>query len=212
MRNYLWPGGDEYVITLTPRQVVSSKHFNRELITMGECISAAGEVIPPLLIIKGKHFQERWVSHSKLQDDVLLSVSDTGYINDLIALKWLEFFHEYKAKRQKGLYRLLILDGHESHITVQFLKRCEELKIIVFLFVPHTTHLCQPPDVRCFQPLKHYHHEAVAYAMRCRATDFDRLDFFSFPFIYPPTDFQAVSYQIRLSTCWPLPVQSKGGT
>ena len=50
---------------------------------MGECISAAGEVIPPLLIIKGKHIQERWVSHSKLQDDVLLSVSDTGYINDL---------------------------------------------------------------------------------------------------------------------------------
>jgi len=77
----LWPRGDEYAITLTPRQVVSSKHFNRELITVGECISAAGElVIPPLLIIKGKHIQ---VSHSKLQDDVLLSVSDTGYINDL---------------------------------------------------------------------------------------------------------------------------------
>ena len=51
-------GGDEYVITLTPRQVVSSKHFNRELITMGECISAAGEVIPPLLIIKGKPFRK----------------------------------------------------------------------------------------------------------------------------------------------------------
>ena len=52
---------------------------------MGEYISAAGEVIPLLLIIKGKHIQlqERWVSHSKLQDDVLLSVSDTGYINDL---------------------------------------------------------------------------------------------------------------------------------
>jgi hypothetical protein len=54
-------GGDEYVITLSPRQVVSSKHFNRELITLGECISAAGEVITPLLIIKGKHIQERWV-------------------------------------------------------------------------------------------------------------------------------------------------------
>jgi len=53
-------GGDEYVITLTPRQVVSSKHFNRELITMGECISAAGEVIPPLLIIK-----KRWVSDTR---------------------------------------------------------------------------------------------------------------------------------------------------
>jgi hypothetical protein len=59
--------------------------------------------MPPLLIVRGKRIQEKWVSHSRLDGEVLLAVNDTGYINDLITLEWLEHFHEHLAKSQTSV-------------------------------------------------------------------------------------------------------------
>ena len=42
---------------------------------------------------------------------------------------------------------------------------------------PHSTHLTQPLDVGVFQPMKHYHAEAVDNAIRLGDVDFNRLDF-----------------------------------
>jgi hypothetical protein len=48
----------------------------------------------------------------------------------------------------------LILDGHSSHITLDFLIHCREHKIMLLCLIPHTSHLCQPLDVGLFGPLK----------------------------------------------------------
>ena len=47
------------------------------------------------------------------------------------------------------------------HDTREFLRYCEEYKIISFIFSSHITHLLQPLDVYIFQSLKHYHFEIV---------------------------------------------------
>ena len=44
---------------------------------------------------------------------------------------------------------------------------------------PHTTHLIQPLDVVVFQPLKHYHAEAIDKATRTGCSDFNKLEFLS---------------------------------
>jgi hypothetical protein len=44
---------------------------------------------------------------------------------------------------------------------------------------PHSTHLLQPLDVVVFQPLKHYHTEAVEGATRTGCSDFNKLEFLS---------------------------------
>ena len=44
-------------------------------------------------------------------------------------------------------------------------------------YPPHSTHLTQPLDVGVFQPMKHYHAEAVDNAIRLGDVDFNRLDF-----------------------------------
>src|SRR2546423_1641856 len=56
-----------------------------------------------------------------------------------------------KANRQ---YRLLICDGHDSHISAQFVCYCIDNKIVVFLLPPHSSHLLQPLDVGVFGPVK----------------------------------------------------------
>ena len=44
-------------------------------------------------------------------------------------------------------------------------------------YPPHSTHLTQPLDVGIFQPMEHYHAEAVDNAIRLGDVDFNRLDF-----------------------------------
>src|SRR5205814_8590998 len=49
--------------------------------------------------------------------------------------------------------RLLIVDGHSSHVNMAFLNKCDELRILVLILPPHSTHQLQPLDVGCFGPL-----------------------------------------------------------
>ncbi len=50
-------------------------------------------------------------------------------------------------------------------------------RIILFTLSPHSTHFLQPLDVVCFQPFKHYHEEAIDYAVRTENVEFNRIDF-----------------------------------
>ena len=77
-------------------------------------------------------------------------MSDTAYINDNLLLKWAIHFELWSSKRQISKFRLLILDGHTSHFTRQFIQFCDDHAIILFATIPHTTHICQPLDVVLF--------------------------------------------------------------
>ena len=61
---------------------------------------------------------------------------------------------------------MLILDGHESHISDDFHTYCETNKIIALCLPPHSSHLTQPLDVSCFGLLKRaYGDEINAFVM-----------------------------------------------
>lgn len=115
-----------------------------------------------------------------LPDNCCIQLSDTGYSNDRITLDWVKHFATYSTKSQVGDWRLLLLDGHECHLTWEFLDFCErpENKIIPFCLPPNSTHLLQPLDV-VFQTYKHYHAEAVDAATRTGCSDFNKLEFFA---------------------------------
>ena len=49
---------------------------------------------------------------------------------------------------------MLICDRHDSYCTGDCLTRCIEHKILVFLLVPHSSHLTQPLDATVFGALK----------------------------------------------------------
>ena len=57
---------------------------NTEHVSVVGCISASGEVIAPLIIIKGVVIQARWFAD--IQDgDIAISVSESGYSNDILS-------------------------------------------------------------------------------------------------------------------------------
>ena len=77
----------------------------------------------------------------------------------------------------KGIYRLLILDGHGSHLTPKFDQICEENNIIPVCMPPHSSHLLQPLDIGCFAVLKRSYGQLVETKMRLGINHINKLDF-----------------------------------
>ncbi len=53
-----------------------------------------------------------------------------------------------------GAFQLLILDGHESHHSMECEKYCQDHNIITLCMPAHSSHILQPLDVGCFAALK----------------------------------------------------------
>ena len=77
----------------------------------------------------------------------------------------------------KGTKRLLILDGYGSHHTYEFVNYAENNHIVLFGLPPHLTHLLQPLDVVVFQPLKHWHSQAIDLLIRDGIEQITKLEF-----------------------------------
>jgi hypothetical protein len=67
-----------------------------------------------------------------------------------------------------GRYRLLILDGHESHLNQDFKDYCQENLILTLCMPAHSSHTLQPLDVVCFSPLKRKYSQRVRDLARRR--------------------------------------------
>jgi hypothetical protein len=150
---------------------------NHESLTAIETISGDGHVLPPMLILSSTQHLEKWFFDGGLEDKTLVAVTETGYTNDDILLQWFEHFDLFSSKRLVGVWRILVSDGYGSHLGIDFIQQCWDKNIIPFCLPPHTTHLLQPLDVVCFQPLKHYHGEAIDRAVWTGDTEFTKVEF-----------------------------------
>jgi hypothetical protein len=82
------------------------------------------------------------------------ATSPSGWSNNDLGLAWLEqVFDQGTKKKARRRWRLLILDGHASHLTMDFIDYCDANKILLAVFPPHATHSLQPLDVVLFSPL-----------------------------------------------------------
>ena len=152
---------------------------NREWVTSIECINSKGWALPPCLIFKGKVHIEGWYQDKALPNDWRLEVSDNGWTTDQIGLRWLQniFIPATNGGRTTGKYRLLVLDGHGSHLTPRFDEICSQNDIIPICMPPHSSHLLQPLDVGCFSPLKRAYGRLVENKMRLGFNHIDKFDF-----------------------------------
>jgi hypothetical protein len=85
---------------------------------------------------------------------VFVTLSPSGWKNNDMGLAWLkEVFERETRRKARSGYRLLLLDGHGSHLTMDFINYCNDNKILLAVFPPHSTHTLQPLDVGLFKPL-----------------------------------------------------------
>ncbi|KAF7570014.1 hypothetical protein PtrM4_100160 [Pyrenophora tritici-repentis] len=98
---------------------------SREWTTLLACICADGTKIPPAIIYQGKGaLRSGWVEDVEVnKHNVFVATSPSGWSNDNLGLAWLEqVFDRSTRKKARSSYRLLILDGHGSHLTMDFIE------------------------------------------------------------------------------------------
>ncbi|KJZ69849.1 hypothetical protein HIM_10749 [Hirsutella minnesotensis 3608] len=124
----------------------------------GMCLSRHDRTAP-VSHLPGKpgQVQDSWLTEFDPEHQAaFFTTSETGWTNHELGKEWLigvfDRFTKEKARNGRD-YRLLITDGHSSHVNMDFLEWCDQHRIIVAVFPPHSTHRLQPLDVSLFGPL-----------------------------------------------------------
>ena len=147
---------------------------NREWTTVINAVNAHGWFVPPFTIFAGKNHINTWYDDPSGMEDWVIAVSPNGWTTNELGIKWLEHFNACTKSRTVGLHRLLIIDGHESHSSVEFQNICQEEKIITLCMPAHSSHLLQPLDVGLFSPLKRAYGDQISGLARQMVTKIDK--------------------------------------
>ena len=144
----------------TPSSVVAvkgQKHAravtsgNKKRISVLACCSAAGYMLPPLVI-----YERKVLNPDLTVGDVpgtCYGLSDNGWMNSEIFENW--FIHHFLVHAPASRPLLLLVDGHSTHYCPGFARMAAHERVIVFCLPPNTTHLTQPLDQRTGKPEHH---------------------------------------------------------
>ncbi|XP_043465707.1 uncharacterized protein LOC122500710 isoform X2 [Leptopilina heterotoma] len=122
-----------------------------QLVTIALAVSATGSSIPPFFIFPRVRFQPRFLDGASPGSTGTANIS--GWMNADSFLMFLQHFQSCIGA-SKDQPKLLLLDNHESHLSIQALDYCVEHGIHLVSFPPHCTHKLQPLDRSVFGPFK----------------------------------------------------------
>ena len=126
---------------------------NREWVSTIECISASGLKINPVVIFKGKTLQSTWFTPGRTPE-YHYTCSEKGWTSNNIGIRWLKHAFLPSTYPSPDIPRLLLLDGHGSHVSIEFMRVCWESNVFLYYLIPHSSHILQPLDLSCFGVLK----------------------------------------------------------
>jgi hypothetical protein len=135
-----------------------------------DVICADGTEIDPTIIYEGKvALRNTWVDAVEAgKHPIFLGTSPSGWTNNDLGLAWIEqVFDRLTKKKARGSYRILILDGHGSHVNMAFISYCHRHKILLMVFPPHSIHTLQPLDVVMFSPLSRGYSAKLSRHLHC---------------------------------------------
>ena len=151
---------------------------NREWVTVIQGVNSQGWTVLPFIIVASKNHLASWYQNSGFPPNWVISVSENGWTTNERGMDWIRHFEKHTRARTVGGYRLLVLDGHESHHSDEFEEYCKENNIITLYMPPHSSHLLQPLDVGCFGPLKKAYSRQIEDMMRAHILHITKDDFF----------------------------------
>lgn len=121
------------------------------LVTLAVSVSAVGNLVPPFFFFPRKKFKNVFIKGGPVGCGG--SSNPSGWMNAPHFYDYLVFFKEHTGASIDNPV-LLILDNHESHLSIKGLDYCKENGIIVLSLPPHCSHKQQPLDRSVFQPFK----------------------------------------------------------
>ena len=107
------------------------------------CISAIGKAIPATLLYTGESYDLRdtWVDDLEDSNDFFFGTSSNRWSSHAFGLQWLTNVFDLATRpTSPRTKRLLIVDGHSSHINIAFVNKCSDLRVILLVLPPYSTH------------------------------------------------------------------------
>ena len=133
--------------------------------TLIACGNAAGRVLPPYYVFKGKR------RIPQLPDGALpgskIYMTESGWSNGEVFKDFLvNLFLPSLPRRADGEFVMLLYDGHASHLSVPIIEFVQANQVVLFVLPAHTSHVLQPLDVVCFSATKSCYHSKCARSMQ----------------------------------------------
>ncbi|XP_072377948.1 uncharacterized protein [Diabrotica undecimpunctata] len=133
---------------MPPAQVVAPKGKKQvalissqergELVTFVGMISAAGGAVPPVFVYPRIRNPKEYLGDEYPTSAMALRNKKGWMTSDLFPKKLKHFANSVKCTVESKV--LLLLDNHESHISVEAIKMCREEGIVLLSLPPHTIH------------------------------------------------------------------------
>jgi len=131
-----------------------------EWVSIIECVSASGRSTRPAVLFKGKTLRTTWFPRDL--PDYRFTTSENGWTTNEIGVSWLNEIFLPETKPDPPGRRVLILDGHASHVSVEFQWTCWNNEVDLVYLPSHTSHVLQPLDLANFSPLKSKYRAQIA--------------------------------------------------
>ena len=108
---------------------------NKAHISLLACVSASGYAIPPMVIFQ----QKTLTPHLTTQEvpGTIYGLSASGWMDRELFQEW--FHRHFLQHVPSSRPLLLVLDGHSSHYSLEFIREATLEGVIVFCLPSHTT-------------------------------------------------------------------------
>lgn len=129
----------------------------REWLSVLVCVNAAGKAIPSFYIFRGKRFGQNYIQHC--EDGATMAMQPRAWMTTYLFSAWLDHFVASVGKVDtisENHRHLLILDGHNSHVTLEVAKAAMHIGLDLLTLPSHTSHALQPLDLSVFKPFKQH--------------------------------------------------------
>lgn len=122
-----------------------------QLVTICCAISASGRKIPPFMVFPRVNFKPLMIANAPKGTAGVAHIS--GWMNGENFILFLKHFASHvKCTKEKKV--LLLMDNHESHITLKSLDYAKDNGIVLLTLPPHCSHKLQPLDIAVFSSFK----------------------------------------------------------
>ena len=125
-----------------------------QLVTMCNGINALGNSIPPFFIFPRVKMNPAFLFGAPTGSDAAPHIS--GWMTEENFLPFLKHFVKYVSCSVEKKC-LLLLDNHESHMSLAAIDFARANGIVILTFPPHCSHRLQPLDVSVYSPFKRYY-------------------------------------------------------
>lgn len=157
---------DETGVTTThkPTKVIAQKGIKQvgqatsqergTLVTVCNAVNAIGNSIPPFIVLPRVKVAPYMIAGAPAGSEVVGHPKHTGWMKRENFIQFIQHFIKH-VKCTLSSKVLLLMDNHESHISVEVLDLAKKNGIVLLTIPPHTSHKLQPLDVSVYFPFQH---------------------------------------------------------